>query len=99
MHRESCWLGKGKSCSNRSLLIAIARVIVGATANAAPFVVTNADFIDGIYDFHFYNEPTSRTVINGVDQGISDPTLSNSGWVCCRDDGPRYWHAQGPDFG
>lgn len=71
-----------------------------APAAAASFVVTDASFNgSGVYEFHFYNEPTSRTVINGVDQGIADPTLTNTGWVCCRDDGPRFWHAQGEAFG
>lgn len=72
----------------------------GATpAAAVSFVVGDGDFVGGVYDFHYYNEGGSRTVINGVNQGLSDPTLTNAGWVCCRDDGPRFWHAQGAPFG
>jgi hypothetical protein len=64
-------------------------------ANSASFVVTNADFVGGVYDFQFKADQTNRTFVNGVDKGIANPALTNSGWVCCRDDGPRFWHAQG----
>jgi hypothetical protein len=78
---------------------ALTMAVTAGAAAAASFVVTDADFVGGVYDFHFYNEATSRTVINGVNQGIGNPTLTNNGWVCCRDDGPRFWHAQGQPFG
>lgn len=68
----------------------------GRQAHATSFTVTDADFVGGVYDFHFYNSTTSRTVINGVDQSIADPTLTNTGWVCCDSDGgARYWEVPG----
>ena len=67
-------------------------LMIGFTAGKAeagsPFAVTDSDFVDGVYDFHYYTYSNTfsvplakRTVINGVDQGTSDPTLTNSGWA------------------
>jgi hypothetical protein len=68
-------------------------------SGAVSFSVGDGDFVSGVYSFHYYNHGSSRTVVNGVDLAIADPTLTNAGWVCCRDDGPRFWHAQGHPFG
>ena len=80
-------------------LCAALGVTIVIPARAVSFVVTDGDFIGGVYDFQFRNATTSRTLVNGVNTGVSNPTLTNTGWQCCRDDGPRFWHAQGPDFG
>ncbi len=54
------------------------------SAQADTFSVNDGDFIGNVYDFHYYNDlnntQTSATVINGVNQGISDPTRTNNGW-------------------
>ncbi|MDX2222851.1 MAG: hypothetical protein SFV21_08885 [Rhodospirillaceae bacterium] len=78
---------------------ALLAAAIPKTVLAASFVVTDANFVGGVYEFKYFNDPISKTVINGVDVGLSDPTLTNTGWVCCRDDGPRFWHAAGAPFG
>jgi hypothetical protein len=85
-----------------SLAAGAAGVLLAATtyAQAVSFTVSDADFVGGVYDFHFYNDlnntATSATVINGVNQSVSNPTLTNSNWTCCDQDANssgvvRYW--------
>lgn len=84
------------------VLLASALMVIlnlpGQKAHAVSFNVTNSDFVGGVYDFHYYNRfngtNVSKTIINGVDQSIGDPTLTNSNWVCCGTDaGVRYWQS------
>ena len=75
-------------------------LLASSIAPAASFVVADGDFVGGVYDFHYYNLSGSQTIINGVNQGIADPTLTNSGWICCgADSGVRYWQSNGQNDG
>jgi hypothetical protein len=90
------------------LVTALGFLAVGQvrTAEAAiSFTVTDSDFVDGVYDFHYYTFPNTaaqavakRTVINGIDQVISDPTLTNFGWEFGDPYTPSigFWAAAGP---
>ncbi|NQU25853.1 MAG: PEP-CTERM sorting domain-containing protein [Candidatus Nealsonbacteria bacterium] len=75
-------------------------LITVCEAPAAIFTVNDADFDANVYDFHYYNDLNntlvSATVINGVNQGISDPTRTNNGWYNGDQDGSgsgavKYW--------
>lgn len=68
-----------------SLVVALG--FLSSTAEAGSFNVADSDFVNDVYEFHYYTFPNTapnalakRTVINGVDQSISDPTLAKSGW-------------------
>ncbi len=70
-----------------SLVSLTALLVVSNASAAGPFIVRDSDFVGGVYEFHYYTFPNTaadaiakRTVINGVDQGITDPTMTNSGW-------------------
>ena len=72
----------------------VGSLVAGSDARAVSFAVTDSDFVGGVYEFRFLNDPTSRTLVNGVNQGVANPTLTNSGWVCCgTNPGVRYWQA------
>ncbi|MCA1789626.1 MAG: hypothetical protein LC667_07155, partial [Thioalkalivibrio sp.] len=70
-----------------SLVFLMALLVVSSVSAGGPFIVRDSDFEGGVYEFHYYTFPNTaadavakRTVINGIDQGIMDPTLTNSGW-------------------
>ncbi len=92
-----------------SLALALAAIgLVSTRAAAVSFVVKDKDFVAGVYEFHYYTFPNTapaaaakRTVINGKDQGISDPSLTNSGWEFGDPYSPNigFWAATGSPGG
>jgi hypothetical protein len=86
------------------LVMSMLTVLVPGGVFAASFTVRNSDFVNGVYDFHYYTFPNTapvsvakRTVVNGIDQGVSDPTLTKSGWEFGDPFTPNigYWAATG----
>jgi len=84
-----------------SVIVSLALPVMGG----GPFTVRNSDFPNGVYDFHYYTFPNTapvatakRTIINGVDQQVTDPTMTNSGWEFGDPFTPAigFWAATGP---
>jgi hypothetical protein len=80
-------------------------LVFTSPAEGTSFTVTDSQFVGGVYDFHYYTFANTdavtvakRTVINGVNQGISDPTISKHGWELGDPYTPNigYWAAIGP---